>query len=366
MSLPTISLILTTVMLSIAGCSDRGSASDAPRSRPVALVEIQPATRQTLRETLRVYGTTEFSTADAVTVSVQVESQVSQLLVTLGDEVKRGQALLRLVPSPLTRLELGKARRDADVGAAERERMQRLRRAGLATESDLLTAENAAATAAAMRDSLGARVGPAELLTVRAARDGIVDLLTVQPGEVLAAGMIAVRIAAPDALQVRLGIEPGDAQRVAAGQAVHLAPLAPGAATVTAVVSGTDHRIDPLTRLTAALVHLPPRSGLLPGAMLRAEIVIGQHVDAVTVPRTALLYAGAQAYLFVADGDHARRREVKTGVQEGDVVEITTGLAPGEPLIVAGNSVLEDGMLIRTQVEPAPVHPTAIDERVQQ
>ena len=366
MKLITIALILTTVTLSVAGCGGRDSGSDGPPAKPVALVEAQPALRQTLRETLRVYGTTEFSTADAVTVAVQVESQVSQLLVTVGDEVKRGQALLRLVPSPLTQLELGKARRDADLTAAERDRMGRLRRAGLATESDLLTAANAAATAAAMRDSLGARVGPAELLTVRASRDGVVDVLTVQSGEVLAPGAVVLRIAAPDALQVRLGIEPQDANRVAAGQTVHLAPLAPEAVTVEAVVSSTDHRIDPLTRLTAALVHLPPRSGLLPGAVLRAEIVVAQHPDVVTAPRSALLYAGEQAYLFVADGDHAQRRGIKIGVRDGEVVEILTGLADGEALIVAGNAVLEDGMLIRTQPAAPPLHTSASDEHVQQ
>ncbi len=366
MNLITIALALSTVTISVAGCSRHDSGSEGPPARPVALVEIQPALRQTLRETLRVYGTTEFSTAEATTVAVPVESQVSQLLVTVGDEVKRGQALLRLVPSPLTQLDLGKARRDADLALAERERMGRLRRTGLATEFDLLTATNAAATAVAMRDSLGARVGPAELLTLRASRDGIVDSLTVQPGEVLAPGAVAVRIVVPDALQVRLGIEPQDANRVAAGQTVQLAPLAPGAVAVTAAVSSTDHRIDSLTHLTAALVHLPPRSGLLPGAVLRAEIEVAQHLNVVTAPRGALLYAGEQAYLFVADGDHARRREIKTGVQDGDMVEIATGLAAGEALIVAGNAVLEDGMLIRTRAEAAALHPSANDEREQQ
>lgn len=354
MNLMTSSLLIAAVMMSVAGCSGRDNAAYARPSKPVALVEVQPAERHTLSEILRVYGTTEFSSADAVTMSVQVESQVSQLLVTLGDEVKRGQALLQLVPSPLTRLEWGKAQRDADLAAAERDRMRRLRGEGLATESDLLTAVNAAATTAAIRDSLGARVGPAELLTLRAARDGIVDLLTVQPGEVLAPGAIAVRIAAPDSLQVRLGIQPEEANLVVAGQTVHLASLVPEAASVTAVIASTDLRIDPLTHLIAALVYLPPHSGVLPGAVLRAEIVIAQHVDAVAVPRTALLYTGEQAYLFVADGNQARRRAIKTGIQEGEAVEITTGLALGEPVIVAGNSVLEDGMTVRTQAAAIP------------
>ena len=345
-------LLFLLTALGIIGCSS--SAPETAPPAPVALVDVQPASARNLSETLSAYGTTEFAAADAATLAVQVESQVAELLVTSGAEVKRGQALLRLGPSPVTRLDFGKARRDADLATAERDRMQRLRGEGLATESDLLTAVNAANTAAALRDSLAARVGPDGLHTLRAQRDGIVDTLAVQPGDVLAPGAVALRIAAPDALQVRLGVEPEDARRVAAGQPVRLAPLNPGAATVMAKVSGIDRRVDPQTRLIAALVRLPAHSGLLPGAALRAEIVVATHQDAVTVPRAALLYTGEQAYLFVAGGGKAQRREVKTGVHDGDAVEITDGLKSGEPVIVSGNSVLEDGMAIRTQTDTAP------------
>lgn len=343
--------------LSLAGCG--GNAPEAAPPAPVALVEVQPAATRTLRETLSAYGTTEFATADAVTLAVQVESQVAALLVTPGAEVKRGQTLLRLAPSPMTRLDFDKSRRDADVAAAERERLQRLRSQGLATESELQTAVNAAATAAALRDSLAARVGPGGVQTLYAPRDGIVDVLNVRPGDVLAPGAVAVRIAAPDALQVRLGVEPEDTHLVAAGQPVRLAPLNPGAATVTAAVSGIDRRVDPQTHLAAALVRLPAGSGLLPGAALRAEIVVATRGNAVAVPRAALLYAGEQPYVFVvtATGDKVQRREVKTGTHDGDDVEITDGLKAGEPVVVSGNVVLEDGMTIRTQ--PAPERPPA-------
>ncbi len=210
-------LLTLSALLAISGCS--GTATEAPTA-PVALVELQPATLQTLKDTLSAYGTTEFANADASTLTVQVESQVAKLLVTSGAEVKRGQALLLLIPSATTRLDVGKARRDADAAATERERMKRLRSEGLATESDLQMAVNAASSAAALRDSLGLRVGQAAQLTLRAPRDGIVDTLSVQPGDVLAPGTVAARIASPDSLQVRLGVEPQDSARVAAGQAV--------------------------------------------------------------------------------------------------------------------------------------------------
>jgi RND family efflux transporter MFP subunit len=316
---------------------------------PVALVELQAASPRTLAQTLSAYGTTEFDAASAQTLAVQAEMQVTNLLVTAGSEVKRGQALLQLAPSRTTGLELGRARRDADQAMAERERIQRLRAEGLATESELVAAANAANTAVALRDSLSARIGPEGLLTLRAPRDGVVESLAVQPGDVLPPGSVAVRIAAPDALQVRLGVEPADARRVAIGQSVRLVPLKPGASEVQAVVSGVDRRVDAQTRLIAALVRLPVHSGLLPGEVLRADIVVAARRNVVTVPRAALLYAGEQPYVFVAAGGKAQRHDVAIGVQDGGVVEITAGIRPGDQVVVAGNAVLEDGMGIRTQ-----------------
>lgn len=333
----------------VIGCSG-APPPEAPPGAPMALVETAAASRRTLDETLRAYGTTEFNAASAETLTVQAEMQITTLLVTAGSEVKRGQVLLRLAPSRMTALELDRARRDADLAMAERERARRLRRDGLATESELLAATNAANTAIAMRDSLSARIGPDGLQTLRASREGVVESLAVQPGDVLLPGSVAVRIAAPDALQVRLGVEPDDAGRVAIGQTVRLVPLKRGASEVRAAISGIDRRVDAQTRLISALVRLPPRSGLLPGEVLQAEILIATHPHVVTVPRAALLYAGAQPYLFVAEGAKAQRREVKIGVLDGDAVEIVTGVRAGELAIVAGNAVLEDGLGIRTQV----------------
>ncbi len=345
-------LLYLVIATGVVGCS--GAPPEAPPREPVASVDVQAASQRSLSQTLRTYGATEFNSASTQTLAVQAEMQVTDLMVTVGSEVKRGQALLQLTPSRMTGLELGRARRDADLAVAERERIQRLRADGLATDSELLAATNTAKTAVAQRDSLSARIGPEGLLTLRASRDGVVASLAVQPGDVLPPGSVALRIASPDALQVRLGIEPDDSLRVTVGQTVRLATLKPGASEVQATISGVDRRVDAQTRLIAALVDLPTRSGFLPGETLRADIVVTTRADVVTVPRAALLYAGEVPYLFIAAGGKAQRRSVKIGLQDGEAIEINAGVKAGEQVIVAGNSVLEDGMGIRTQVSSLP------------
>ena len=340
-----IAIFWYTTSAFLTGCG--GDASEVTPT-PVALVELQAAQTRSLSETVAAYGTTEFAAADVTTIAAQVESQVTELFVTSGSNVKKGQALLRLAPSAVTRLEVDKSRRDAAVANAEHERVQRLRAVGLATESDLQLAASAAATLAQLRDSLAARVGPGNRLTVRAPRAGIVDTLTVQPGDVLAPGSVAVRIAVVDFLQVRLGIEPHDANKIAPGQQVRVTPLAAGVTTVMATIGGIDRRVDSATQLIAALVRLPKGSGFLPGAVVHADIVVSQHSGAIVIPRAALLYAGDHPFLFVASNGVAHRRDVTVGVQDGESIEVTSGLRAGESIVVVGNTVLGDGMAIRT------------------
>jgi multidrug efflux pump subunit AcrA (membrane-fusion protein) len=64
------------------------------------------------------------------------------------------------------------------------------------------------------------------------------------------------------------------------------------------------------------------------------------------VPRVALLswdVAGNKGDLFVVKGEIANRRTVQTGSVLGEFVEVTSGLSPGEPVVVRGGFNLKDG-----------------------
>lgn len=339
---------LTLQLVLLCGACSR--TADAPPAPPSALVRVQAAATGHLDEILEAYGTVEFTPDGAVTLPVLSESRVTEVLVSSGDGVRRGQALLRLAPSATASLDLEKARRDAEVAAADRDRIRRLREAGLATESDLLAATNAAATAAALRDSLAQRAGQGRAWTVVAPRAGIVDALSARPGDILPAGAMAARIVSPDSLQARVGIEPEDFARVRVGQPVRISALQPGAPTVTSRIAALDRRLDPGTRLAALLIPLPKGGALLPGAALRAQIIVSTRDGAVIVPRSALVYgADDTVVVYLARDGHAQRHPVTLGLQYNDAVEIVSGVQAGDSVIIEGNTVLEDGMSIRTQ-----------------
>ena len=340
--------VLVPVILVLAAsllCGCKGAADEAEPT-PTATVDVQPAAQHPIEETLIVYGTVEFVPAHTRSLSVQVESQVAERFVLPGTAVKQGQPLMRLIPSATSRLDVDKATRDASVAAADAQRVERLHAQGLATDSDLRTAKAAEQTALQLRDSLIARIGTGGLM-LKAPIAGTVDALTAQPGDLIAPGTVVMRVADPKAVYARLGLEPEDATRVKGGQPVTLSALTTRATVAQGKITEVDARVDPTTRMTSAVGMPESTMNLVPGSSVRGRIVLDSHPDALTVPRSAVLYSEEKPFVYVAEGGKAQRRDVTTGLSDDTQVEILKGLKVGESVIVGGNYELEDGMAIR-------------------
>jgi len=66
--------------------------------------------------------------------------------------------------------------------------------------------------------------------------------------------------------------------------------------------------------------------------------------DSITVPIEALVDTPKGHMVFVAENGRAVGRPVETGIEEGRIIQIVTGISPGDNVIVAGNEKLRDGM----------------------
>lgn len=333
---------IPAVLLILSGCQP---ATDAENAAPTATVLVQPVRTEDFEERLTAYGSVEFAPAQMHAVIAQAESQVAEVWVSQGAQVRKGQSLLRLIPTEATRIDVDKARRDATTAATEAARIGRLFDKGLATNSELETAKANAASAAQLRDSLAARIGAG--IVLRAPSAGIVDGLTAQANDVIATGTVIARIADASATRVRLGLEAEDASKIPAGAATQIVNLTPGAKAVASRIDDVDPRVDPQSRMASAVVTLPATSGLAAGISVRASIVMATHRDALIVPRTAVLYDGDATSVFVVDKGEAHRRPVKVGLHSDTDIEVLSGLRANESVVVSGNYELDDGMKIQ-------------------
>lgn len=110
------------------------------------------------------------------------------------------------------------------------------------------------------------------------------------------------------------------------------------------VVSKVSPVVDPQSRTAVIEITIPNQDqSLLSGMFAKIKLITKEHKDVCAIPADALLKEGEAEYVFVVEGERAKKKKVLTGVKEGDHVEIKDGLAVGEQVVVWGQHGLEDG-----------------------
>ena len=144
-----------------------------------------------------------------------------------------------------------------------------------------------------------------------------------------------------DAIWVDLAVAPEDIAAVREG-----APVSISAIGIEEKFSAKIIFVSPLldreTRNARVIASLPnPEHRWKPGTFVTAEVPLGDAPSKVIVPRNALQTIKGATTLFVRDKEGFEARQVKTGREDDDDVEIVSGLAPGETIAVANTFALK-------------------------
>lgn len=185
--------------------------------------------------------------------------------------------------------------------------------------------------------------------TVTAPIDGIVLERHVGPGETVADGTLFV-IADIRHLQVKIAVFNADRPKVRAGQPVYL--QAPG--QTDAAQAATIHHITPSTDAMQqqVIAYVPLDNSddrWSPGQFVEAGIVIGTRQAAVSVPSSAVQQFDGRTVVFVAHPDGFTAEDVDIGLDDGQRVEILSGLNAGDRVAVGNTFVLRSELQTREE-----------------
>lgn len=111
--------------------------------------------------------------------------------------------------------------------------------------------------------------------------------------------------------------------------------------------------VDPESRTIEVVSYIANDSRcLLPGMFVSIRIPTEVHEDAIIIPESAVIEIAGEKFVYVAEGETARKKIVTVGIREGGRIEILSGLDATDNVIVTGNTFLEDGTIIRASTEP--------------
>lgn len=271
------------------------------------------------------------------TVSAQTGGRIAELNYDVDDYVEQGSILVRFTDEEQqaalgqAEAQLVEARARSTEAEEDYRRAQNLQERGLGSQRDL-------DRALAARDSANARVNAAEsavasarqrldYTTVKAPYAGIVTQRhvelgeTVSPGQPLMSGLslerLRVVVDLPQAVAIEVRKDPVASVMTSEGR------VGSGKVTLFPVA-------DPVTNTFRARLDLPDgQYGLYPGMFVKVIFAIGE-AERLLVPAEAVLHRSEVTAVYIVGDQGVRLRQIRTGQQFGDRIEVLSGLVAGE------------------------------------
>jgi RND family efflux transporter MFP subunit len=294
-----------------------------------------------MERTLHIVGT--LRAQEDATVAAQVAGQMEETRVDVGDRVTAGREMALIDTTTYQALarqsaaNLAKALASAANAEQNLKRIQSLQNDKIASASEF---DEAAAAAGQARAEVEAAKAADALVQLNLARsrvkapfDGTVAERIASIGDYVAIGTPILRLVKTDPLRLRLEVPERESISVRVDQAVRLRVEGD-----TNVYAGRIARLSPAlsedNRMLLAEADVPNRGSLRPGLFARAEIVVNEREDGLSVPAHALItFAGIDKVVVVKDGK-ALEKTVTIGRRGSDWVEIVAGLAAGEAVVL--------------------------------
>ena len=299
--------------------------------------------------------TARITTVELLTAAsfAPLSGRIVETKVRLGDQVQKGQQLVRVRSSDLPSLrrdlqsaELAVATRSASVS-----RMRTLIELRAGAEHDLLQAESELEEAKLMRSSAAARLKSLQIARDRddttywvlAPRSGTIVQLEATFGAQVGPDKAPVATISDLAEVLAVAdVSPRDALAVTPGAPVAVAALDPGGPPLLGSVEMVSDVVDPERQTVPVRVRFDNRARLLrPNAYVDLTFRAAAGGTCVLVPSAAVVRDGPSAVVFVetAPGSFARRK-VLLGRVGADEVELTSGVKPGERVVTRGALLL--------------------------
>lgn len=331
-------------------------------------VELVRVGRADLADHLTVVG--NLIGAATVQVVPKVSGRLSEVLVRLGDPVRRGQVLARVEDRELREqvkqaeasFDVARAtvrQREADLqfSATALDRARNLFERQLLARQALDDAEARYQAAQAQLDLARAQFEQArarlEELRITLANtvitspvDGFVGRRFLDPGAFASTNAPVVSVVDIRLVRLVANVVERDLRRVQPGTPAEVEVDAFPGERFAGLVARVAPVLDPATRTAEIEIEIPnPHFRLKPGMYARVRLTVEHRPQALVVPRNAVVDVEGRRGVFVVgeDGGTAVFRAVEIGLQDGERVEVRRGLTEGDQVITAGAAALRDG-----------------------
>ena len=184
--------------------------------------------------------------------------------------------------------------------------------------------------------------------TIRSPLDGTVSVRHVTRGEYIKAEMPIVTIVKSNPLRLQAVVPEVAVSSIRVNIPVALSIDAYPGRTFKGTISRVSPSLDEKARTLTVEATVDNADGALkPGLFAKVQVLVNKQSPAVMAPAESLLTFAGLTKLFVVENDHVVERVVKTGLKDGDYIEILEGARVGERVAVENLGRLSNGLAIK-------------------
>ena len=327
---------------------DDEDEEDKEEAVPIEMVELGHGPIESL---LRF--STNLEAEREVQVFAEAARRVRQLLVEEGDNVRRGQVLVRLQDDE-QRTALARTESQLKKATREYDRQTNLHQQLLISDQVFNDATYDLEQLELALQDAKRQLGYTE---VRASISGTITARLVNVGDHVTLNQHLFDIVDFDSIVARVYVPEKDLFLVSKDLEARIFAEAAGGVERKGRVDRVAPRVDPKSGTVKVTVAIPRNQELLPGMYVSVELITAVHDNALLVPKKALVYDADQIFVFRVKekGEELRveRLLIEAALEDTDNIEPVAGtLRSGGRIVVAGQAGLKDGSLVRWAGEP--------------
>jgi len=350
-------LLALTILLGLVACGDNGNENQE-RIRAIKPFYVSEPAGGDVR---RFSGT--IVAADTSSLSFSVPGTVATVTVAQGDRVQKGQVLATLDPEKYqynvtaAQSEMQSAEADNKNATLNMERQEELFQKGwvskAAYDQAVASLESAQANLNLAKSRLSSAQRDLQNTRLVAPFDGIIGSRNVEPFVEVGAGQNLFDINSEGAMELEISVPDALISRFQVGLPVSIrATTVPtcgcmGRITEIGSVAGAANAVE----VKASLLNPPEQ--MIPGMSAEATVILSQAdgTQGYLVPLVAIAPGDDENKGYVFKYDPETGTVIKTPVEgragRENLVEITSGVGPGDILAAAGVSFLRDGQKVK-------------------
>ena len=307
------------------------------------------------------------------TIKSRVDGQILKVLYKESQGVHKADPLIEIDPRPYeAQLEQHEGQLAKDKAALEMAKID-LQRYQTLLPKNAIPEQNVADQRATVRQDEGAvRTDEGNIAAdklnitychITAPIDGIVGLRLVDPGNMIYAAsgtaLVVITQIRPITVIFTLPEQQLSAvlKQMREGEKLSVDAFDSDSKTLigNGQLTGVDNQIDQTTgtlKLRATFANRD--NNLFPNQFVNARILVDQKKSVVLVPNAAIQRNGSNTFVYAVKPDHkVTVRQVTVGTADATQSEITSGVTPGDVLVIQGVDKLQEGSLVQPQIQPS-------------